>query len=270
MGRPLDGVEAKIALARVHLEALHRAAGRLFAEQPIRIDLLPDRQEGWFLVRPDFVAEPPLSLGVGIGDVVHNLRSALDHLVWQLSLVQTAKPSRQTQFPIADNASAFRDQCFRIAWLPPDQQAMIESVQPYNRGGPASNLRLLRELSNADKHRVLTPVLNVPSAVDVDFEGDNCEVHDVQWLGGNRLRGGTDMARLRLSGQLADPHVRMRGTVVPDVVFEDGWSVLVGLMGIGAEVVRIVEEFEPILEPQEIPIPFMFQRRPWAQLNTLP
>jgi hypothetical protein len=270
MARPLDGVEAKIARARAHLESLHRAAGRLFADQPIRFDLVPDRQEGWFLVRPDFVAEPPHSLGVGIGDVVHNLRSALDHLVWQLSLGQTAKPSRQTQFPITDNASAFRDQCFRIAWLPPDQQAMIESVQPYNRGGPASNLRLLRELSNADKHRVLTPILNLPSAIDVEFEGDNCEVQDVQWFGGNRLQGGTDMARLRLSGELADPHVRMRGTVVPDVIFEDGWSVLVGLMGIGAEVVRIVEEFEPILEPQEVPIPFMFQRRPWAQFNTLP
>jgi hypothetical protein len=219
MARPLDGVEAKIARARVHLESLHRAAGRLFAEQPIRFDLVPDGQEGWFLVRPDLVAEPPRSLGVGIGDVVHNLRSALDHLVWQLSLV------RWDSF----------------------------TVRPV-----------------ADKHRVLTPILNVPSAIDVDFEGDNCEVQDVQLLGGNRLQGGTDMARLRLSGELADPHVRMRGTVVPDVVFEDGWSVLVGLMGIGAEVVRIVEEFEPILEPQEVPIPFMFQRRPWPQFDSLP
>jgi hypothetical protein len=62
----------------------------------------------------------------------------------------------------------------------------------------------------------------------------------------------------------------MRGTVVPDVDFEDGWNVLVGLMGIGAEVLRIVEEFEPILEPQDVPMPFMFQRRPWSRFNTLP
>jgi hypothetical protein len=41
-------------------------------------------------------------------------------------------------------------------------------------------------------------------------------------------------------------------------------------MGIGAEVLRIVEEFEPILEPQDVPIPFMFRRRPWAQFNAVP
>jgi hypothetical protein len=43
---------------------------------------------------------------------------------------------------------------------------------------------------------------------------------------------------------------------------------VVGLMGIGAEVLRIVEEFEPILEPQDVPIPFMFRRRPWASMST--
>lgn len=55
-----------------------------------------------------------------------------------------------------------------------------------------------------------------------------------------------------------------------DVVLQDGWNVLVGVMGVGAEVERLVEEFEPILEQQDVPIPFMFRRRSWAQFNTLP
>lgn len=43
---------------------------------------------------------PPLRLGVIVGDLVHNVRSALDHLVWQLVLANAQQPTRATQFPV--------------------------------------------------------------------------------------------------------------------------------------------------------------------------
>ena len=41
------------------------------------------------IVRP---MSDPLMLAVLLGDAVHNLRSALDHLIWQLVLLNTGKP----------------------------------------------------------------------------------------------------------------------------------------------------------------------------------
>jgi len=175
------------------------------------------------------------------------------------------------QFPIAITPADFAEQRPRIGALPQDQQAIIESFQPYNQGGEVSDLRLLNRLSNVDKHQVVTPVFHVPSAIGVTFEGEDCSVESVEWLGtGARLRIGTDIARLSLGGVFVDPHVRVRGAIVADIESEDGWSLEVALMGIGSEVVRIVEGFEPILEPQDVPMPSMFRRRPWAQFATLP
>ena len=45
-----------------------------------------------------------LEWSIRIGEVLHQLRSALDHLAWQLVLLDGARPSRQTQFPILDRA----------------------------------------------------------------------------------------------------------------------------------------------------------------------
>ena len=39
-----------------------------------------------------------------LGDAVHNLRSALDHLIWQLVLLDTGKDgSNEHQFPVASS-----------------------------------------------------------------------------------------------------------------------------------------------------------------------
>jgi hypothetical protein len=50
-----------------------------------------------------------LEVGVIIGDVAHNLRSALDHLFWQLHChyIGVPKPrwdTRKVQFPIEDRS----------------------------------------------------------------------------------------------------------------------------------------------------------------------
>ena len=41
----------------------------------------------------------PVDLSLVIGDAVHNLRSALDHLAWQLVLANGQTPTTQTAYP---------------------------------------------------------------------------------------------------------------------------------------------------------------------------
>ena len=110
--------------------------------------------------------------GVIIGDVVHQLRSGLDHAAWQL-----AKPpiAGRTAFPICLHERNERGSFFggadpatgkhfnpigldRLRNVPQPAIDFIESMQPYGRFGLGDPLWALNELWNADKHRNLIVV----------------------------------------------------------------------------------------------------------------
>ena len=101
------------------------------------------------------VAPPPLRLGVLVGEFAHNLRSALDQLVWSLALARVEEPSDRLQFPIYDTPpndwrSVAGD---RLRDVPAEAQEDIWRVQPCNGDRPESNaLTVVRKLSNTDKH----------------------------------------------------------------------------------------------------------------------
>lgn len=96
-----------------------------------------------------------------LGDVIHNLRSALDHFVYAIAINQTkANPpaeERILQFPIADTPPKFAGQQSRITSLSQTVRTAIERVQPYNREHRPLPplLGLLRDFDDADKHRLL-------------------------------------------------------------------------------------------------------------------
>jgi hypothetical protein len=95
------------------------------------------------------------------GDFIANLRSALDHLAWQLALLGGAMPTIEICFPICEvNNSASRrffNKC--TLGIPTAAVAVIESFQPYHLGSDyrSTHLWRLNKLWNIDKHRHLTP-----------------------------------------------------------------------------------------------------------------
>jgi hypothetical protein len=114
------------------------------------------------------------------GDAVHNLRSALDHLVWQLVLLDSQREGTEdNQFPIASEGGRYwsasrkgqslRD--WRLNGVSETHKREIDRVQPYrtNEPGKHETLEALRELSNHDKHRLLHTIL---FSVDVRPEDD--------------------------------------------------------------------------------------------------
>jgi len=111
--------------------------------------------------------------------VVHNLRSALDHLFWQLYLryIGVPKPGWETnsvQFPIESGGKGFAKKRKRFRKIPHREWAIIEGAQPYKRRNRKRTLGLLRELSNRDKHQILTPILTRPAILTIKggaFEG---------------------------------------------------------------------------------------------------
>jgi hypothetical protein len=115
----------------------------------------PDARETILrVVGPD----PPLRFSVVAGEVIHQLRSSLDHLLWQLVLANDNAPSHFHQFPISDSPQEYktaRDRK-RIKGVSNTAAVLIESCQPYHgtdfRMHP---LHILREMDDANKHRLL-------------------------------------------------------------------------------------------------------------------
>jgi hypothetical protein len=109
---------------------------------------------------------PPLDrCSVVSGDCIHNLRAALDNLVYAVAVQESgADPPPKfmdLQFPITDTPRGFADKKWRIASLSDRTQTRIERAQPYNR--PHTELppllRLLSDFDNTDKHRRLNVVI---------------------------------------------------------------------------------------------------------------
>jgi len=157
----LDASRAKLARAREHMESLCNEVRTFMKRDPFGITHEIDPKNGddvWRLVVRE---PPPLRLSVIAGDVAHNLRSSLDHLIWQLALTQTRRPYKHAEFPIYSIKSHKVRECFdrsgraKIRNLPPDAQNIIESVQPYHRrNATGRTLALLHQINNIDKHRI--------------------------------------------------------------------------------------------------------------------
>lgn len=109
----------------------------------------------------------PLRFGVIAGEVIHHLRSSLEHIVWMLSneAYRRDYPTR-IGFPVKDTKPATKDELASY-----DRQvkgisdagalALIERLQPYNAPNPADDpLTILHGLSNEDKHHTLILVVS--------------------------------------------------------------------------------------------------------------
>ena len=137
----------------------------------------------------------PVEWSAHIGDAAHNLRSGLDHLAFALNSKGYADPNqgailppadaKRSEFPIfGDEDTAgnpgkgptlFRKALRKVAHVPNGARAVIEEIQPYQRGKDfrADPLWLIYELDRIDKHREL--VLTAAAIPDIqiselDFE----------------------------------------------------------------------------------------------------
>ncbi len=102
----------------------------------------------------------PFDALTGAGDVIHNLRSALDHLACQLVWVGSGEePSRRVEFPIAKDAATYeREKARKVEGMCPKVIKAIDTLKPYKGGNEP--LWRIHELDNIDKHRTLFTYAN--------------------------------------------------------------------------------------------------------------
>jgi hypothetical protein len=110
------------------------------------------------------------NVGLGVGDVVNNLRGALDHAAWQLASRHfngVPPRPREIYFPICKTGNA----CRNPAYLAPADWTVLHEWQPCKGGNNRPDnysgdyvhqLELLAGLRNADKHQTLTEIVLAP------------------------------------------------------------------------------------------------------------
>jgi hypothetical protein len=179
----LSGVYLKLDRANTHIETLREMIRSFREGNPPPFGFRTEKT-----ARPDKSVEyvlyaivreaPPRELAPVIGDVIHNIRSALDHLVYELAPPKSRK-SRKTQFPIFSDEREFKEKSPEmLAGITGNERTLIERVQPYNAMNPPRHdpLAILNKLSNLDKHRLLVPVVAAVSATDSWVASDNAEI----------------------------------------------------------------------------------------------
>lgn len=282
MTHPLDGPEFKVRCAEREIECLSRLedAFRKDADYNIiRAEHNPKTGDDVYRVLVNVL--PPPDLGVLVGEIAHNLRSALDGLIYQLACLNPAAGDTPTgtQFPIF--LSGTPSGCKRrlakgrrsktmcgdtrhfnclgmkfIDLLLPKHQAAIEMLQPYKRGGGGTSnlLYLISEINNADKHRLLQVIGIKPhgyiwsKANDGDAFPDlralNAIYEENRWNLIDMLEDGAKVIEI-------SPRVQVQSKVIPSIAFYEGCPavyrrpVLITLRRIAKHVSEVVESFRP-------------------------
>jgi hypothetical protein len=192
--------------------------------QPYRVDVRDDeltRERSWWL---EVVEQPPAVEWAGItGELLHNLRSALDHLAFALCLAHApeTEPPRQTKFPIFWEKRRFEDTgrgggLYKLAGMSPGMQEAIRAEQPFSlsEGAPKTqSIWLLQQMSNIDKHRTLNLAV-IPGGMTMTawFEDPQVEMNFI-------LSPEGEIARAR--PRTPDAVVRTEPVFKPQVVFDE-------------------------------------------------
>jgi hypothetical protein len=185
----LNGVRLKLVRAEEHFKAIQSAVAGL---NNARCEMTPEEcldDKNFGVLRIHLTPKPPLALSTVIGDFLFNVRSSLDHLVWQLVLSNNGKPCSSNMFPISDKPKDFDNAVKqdRLQGVAVNARTLIESLQPYNAGNEP--LQTLSRLHNFDKHRTLNLTTAVASSTSVQWS-DESGPSIGMFIGDQELRDG--------------------------------------------------------------------------------
>jgi hypothetical protein len=260
MRATLIGVRQKIDRAKHHFFELSTAISQWGTSKeedgPFFVNHHPDRKN--MVIRLGEVRANDPAWPLIVGDIVHNLRSALDHLVCQLAILNGNDISccASTYFPICICRSDFKKANRMIEpLLTPVAFADIETLQPYNapnveKEPSSNNLWVISKLDIIDKHRMLLIVGKYFRTTDVTYRVNEMapvkmDIPDV-W---RPLENGAHIATIDLSQIVTGPEDKMRvqgGTEV-QVFFNETGSGCDGLE-VGAALIPCINYVSEIVD----------------------
>jgi len=232
---PLDYCWERVRRAEEHIAEFEREVMSMHEKQaqavPFDLDPNPPHAAINIGMPPETFAG--VRFGTLVGETVYNLRCALDYLVFELAKLDSGSEQERTQFPIMDTAQDF------VGWkermlkgVNAGHIACIERLQPYSG---CDWTRLLRDLSNMDKHKQIISGTGIMK----------CHVHSGLSTDLSRISGAFDRdAKHPLTGEDVDVKIHIAG----DVSFTEGmtaYPAIHTLSELRTGVAQTLRDFEP-------------------------
>ncbi|MDH4329672.1 MAG: hypothetical protein OEV77_14210 [Nitrospira sp.] len=248
----LEGPRLKLARATKHIAELRAAAEGFLAAQPFAIHPV-EETNGDLVWKLRMNRSVPVEWSAIVGDAVHNMRSSLDLLAWQLVELGGGQPSRETCFPItASPAANFGATLKRfMSGASPQAMRFVERMRPFAGGN--RTLAQLHTLDVIDKHRLVLVVgaankqLVIKLKMKVPWADKLVEAPPIALNPADRqfpLQDGEEVFRVCKAARGQDPHSEQ--AVVFELAFGDanevsGHPLIPTLEAMHAHVTRIVE-----------------------------
>lgn len=265
MDHRLKGVRWKIRRAERQLNALNRGITQHLEGNAYSLvgDFESEASED-FVIRVH--AERPVSPNwpVMIGDIAHNLRSALDHLAWQLA---GPNPPTKTGFPIFLKSKDYNRSRgpgsghYMVRGMSKPAKKAIRDLQPDRRAklrdktANSDPLWLLHELNRVDKHQLLQVAAFNLEIVRIKVILNGGRGGGYFGAGTGPLKSGDEVHRRWISG-LPHPKVEIKSDFEPDIAFAQpgpayGLAVVETLRDAGHAIVRdVLPKLDPLLPPR--------------------
>ena len=160
----LESARRKILRAMKHRQPIEEAIADYRSRHPYTKIIQPNSAP-----QLKITEQPPIEIAIIAGEILYQLRSALDHLFFDLVRKNFIGPFclkelKRIQFPLLPErpkgiVSPVPIEAFKFPYyvrIAPDHFALIEGLQPYHHGAGFHELmRMLHVFSNIDKHRYL-------------------------------------------------------------------------------------------------------------------
>lgn len=149
----------KIDRARTVLCELIFRIDDFLSKHPLKVvieDDIPNAMRRYVFIQSKPI---PVELSAVIGDIIHNIRSALD--LTMVDIVKKYNPEKKNfenfNFIIRSSKKDFLEALSKIKYhLGDDALELLRDIEPYHGGN--SDFYIINKLSNIDKHRAIIPV----------------------------------------------------------------------------------------------------------------
>lgn len=221
----LNSVNAKIKRAREHASMLENEIRAWRKPDPYEIkhEISNDLRIHRFILQVS--KQPDLERwSLILGDAIHNLRSALDHLVYAVAISESSQdppPGDDTlAFPICDTPENFhgmgksKGAKRKIENLSCPVISLVEMFQPFNRKNQFTPpyLGIIRDLDDKDKHRLLALAVQGISEGELGLGGINSSCNEVRlfYPSTGTVTNGGEVARIEFD--VPNPELDPRST----------------------------------------------------------
>ncbi|PKB58314.1 MAG: hypothetical protein BZY83_07830 [SAR202 cluster bacterium Casp-Chloro-G2] len=180
----MDTFRLRVKRARQNITNFDRVSRNFFEPSPYKVitKIKPRVNDDWLEIHIEIIKDTPRSLGFIFAECIHNLRSVVDNVIWQLGQ-KHGTPDR-ISFPVTVHCKYFTplltDKTNTLSLLPTKALKVIEELQPYHRGNPQDHpLWILNRLWNDDKHRTPVVVATISNDTVLDVQAGGIG----QWFG---------------------------------------------------------------------------------------